>query len=303
MVVKFAGPSASRRTGPHSDGAAMAVTATVDIQTGKGAENAPRLAPYRFVRKLMETDFSHIWLAEDPALQRPVAVKLFRPNAGEDGIIPPFPVAEWRRRFVVDARILSSFDHPNIMPVYRLDWLDADTPCMVMQYMSGSLHLEIGSDDRRNPPVAPPRVRQILLETLSALAVLHARGLVHRDVKPLNLLLADGPGSRLKLTDLGMVKTPDEPSSERSIWIGTRDYISPEQYENATLVTDRADIYSVGVLALRLLRGHLPDGQPPHPVEGMPPALAALVGDAMAERPERRPSAVELARRLTTMRL
>ncbi len=273
----------------------------------------PSLAGWRFVRKVMATDFSEIWLAEDRGLDRAVAVKVFAPKPDGNGMIPPFHVDEWRRRFVQEARLLARFDHPHIMPVVSLTRLDDGRPCMVMPYMSGSLQQEIGTDvferqeiltaEDRPRAVSPARARRILLEVLSALVAVHGQGIVHRDLKPRNLLLSNGPGSRVRLSDFGMAKTPDEPPSAETVWIGTRDYISPEQYANAGLVTDRADIFSLGVIGIRLVTGHFPDRERLRAVEGLPDAFAELLRQALAYEPAQRSGAVEMAARLTAIML
>ena len=274
----------------------------------------PSLAGWRFHRQLTATDFSDVWLAEDMGLQRAVAFKIFAPKPDGNGIIPPFPVDEWRRRFLQEARLLARFDHPHIIPVAALVRLDDGRPALVMQYMTGSLRGEIGIDvfdpaqaallpaERRPRAVTPARTRQVLLEALSALMAVHGRGLVHRDVKPHNLLLSNGPGSRIKLADFGMARLPDEPAAA-AVWIGTRDYISPEQYADASLVTDRSDIFSLGVLGIRMVTGHFPDRERLRAVEGMPEAFSELLVQALARRPEQRPGAAEMAARLAAIAL
>lgn len=275
-------------------------------------DDLPSLAGWRFHRRLVVTDFSQIWLAEDLALGRPVVIKIFAPNADEAGMLAPFHVDEWRRRFVQEARLQARFDHPHIVPVAAWAELDDGRACLVMQYMSGSLRDEIGSDaferDAALPEAERPRAvsvvraRQILLEVLSGVVAIHAEGIVHRDLKPRNILLTNGPGSRVKLTDFGMAKAPDEERSARNIWFGTRDYISPEQYANATEASDRSDIFSLGVIGIRLLTGRFPDRQRLEAVEGLPPAFADLLRAALDREPTRRPSAPEMARELAAIR-
>ncbi|MDO8608820.1 MAG: serine/threonine-protein kinase [Phaeospirillum sp.] len=275
----------------------------------------PSLAGWLFRHKVIETDFSEIWLAEDVGLERVVAFKIFAPKADQSGVIPPFHVDEWRRRFIQEARLLARFDHPHIIPVVALTQLNDGRPCMAMQYMAASLLREIGADlfkpeerealavEYRPRAIAPVRARRILLEVLSALIAVHDRGIVHRDLKPRNILLAGGPGSRIKLGDFGMARMPDESQSPKAIWIGTRDYISPEQYANATLVTDRADIFSLGVIGIRMVTGYFPDQERLRAVAGLPEAFADLLRQALAYRPDQRPSAAEMATRLAAIRL
>lgn len=267
----------------------------------------PELAGCRCHRLLVITDYSDIWLAEETALGRPVAIKAFAPKPGADGMVGPFRVPEWHRRFLVEARVMAGFDHPNILPVHRLARLADGRPAMVQQYMAGSLRLEIGYDHALPEipqsawprAVTPERARQILLDLLAALIAVHGRGLVHRDVKPLNLLLAHGPGSRVKLADFGMVRRPDEPVANEPIWFGSRDYIAPEQMENATRAEAAADIFAVGMLAYRLVAGRLAAGAFAAPASmAAAPGLAALVAECLNPDPARRPSAVALRERL-----
>ncbi|RAU20649.1 serine/threonine protein kinase [Paramagnetospirillum kuznetsovii] len=275
----------------------------------------PGLAGWRFHRRLISTDFSEIWLAEDAALGRPVAVKIFAPKADDQGMIPPFHVDEWRRRFFQEARLMARFDHPHIVPVVALSALDDGRPALFMQYMTGSLMTEIGTDifapkeraaqppEQQSRAVSPGRTKQILVEVLMALTAIHERGVVHRDLKPRNVLLCNGPGSRLKISDFGMAKTSDEARSKDSIWFGTRDYIAPEQYANATHATDRSDIFSVGVIGIRLLTGHFPDRERLRTLEGCPAALIDLLSEALSQQPSMRPGARDMLRRLVDISL
>ncbi|OAN43015.1 serine/threonine protein kinase [Paramagnetospirillum marisnigri] len=273
----------------------------------------PRLMGWKFHRRLASTDFSEIWLVEDVALGRRAAAKIFAPKPDEHGMVPPFPVEEWRRRFIQEARIMARFDHPNIVPVMALTALADGRPCLLMQCMGGTLRREIGIDvfdpgqigemspEDRPRAVRPGRTRQVLLDVLAALVEVHGQGLVHRDVKPRNLLLVDGPGSRVKLADFGMAKAPDEPRSKTAIWFGTRDYMSPEQYANTTLATDRSDVFSVGVIGIRMLTGRFPDRELLAAVPGLAPSFADLLCEALVRDPLRRPSARDMLRRLLAL--
>ena len=273
----------------------------------------PVLRGYCFHRQVAATDFSEVWLAEDTGLQRAVAVKIFAPKPDADGNIAPFHVDEWRRRYFQEARLQASFDHPHIVPVVALETLADGRPAMVMQYMSGSLRLEIGTDlfapgaaaelgaGAEPRAESPARTKTVMLDALSALAAIHRRGIVHRDVKPSNLLLSHGPGSRVKLTDFGMAKPPGERMTGQPVWFGTRDYISPEQYADSSLASDRSDIFSLGVIGIRMVTGHFPDRQRLSAVPGMPAAFTALLVRMLETRPEDRPGAEEAMGLLTAI--
>jgi serine/threonine protein kinase len=271
------------------------------------ASQPPVLGGYRMHRLVAVTPFSDLWLAEDEGLGRAVAVKAFTPKPDENGIIPPFPVGEWRRRFFLEARIQARLDHPHIVPVVALGQAGDGRPCLVMQYLPQSLDHEIGADQpegaraEARAPASPARTRQVLLQVLSALVDIHGKGIVHRDLKPRNLLLAGGVGGRVKIGDFGMAKPPDEPAFTGGEWFGTREYIAPEQFANASLATGRSDVFSLGVIGIRMLTGHFPDRQRLAAVAGLPPAFAALLAQCLERDPARRPSAAEVAARLTAI--
>lgn len=275
------------------------------------ARQAPEIPGYRIHRLAAVTDFSDVWLAEDLALGRAVAVKVFSPKADANGFIPPFPVTEWRRRFYQEGRLQALFDHPNIVPVIRFDHAADGRPCLLLQYLPQSLRHEIGADacdgevasDDCAPArsVTPARTKDVLLQVLSGLVEIHRRGVVHRDLKPRNLLLAGGV--RVKIADFGMAKAPGEAGTPGREWFGTREYISPEQYAKADRATDRSDIFSLGVIGIRMLTGHFPDRRRLAAVKGLPPAFADLLARCLELDPARRPDAAQMMARLAAIAL
>lgn len=249
--------------------------------------------------------FSQVWRAWDPLLERSVALKVFRLSDQAEAELP-YPRAVWLARFVAEARLLAGLDHPHLVRVDGFGRLADGAPYMRMPFLVANLRREIGQDDpalagdeplRQPRAVAPARAADILRQVCLGLAALHGRGIVHRDVKPTNLLLTEREQGRIKLCDLGMARHPGEGDERRGVWLGTPDYAAPEQMRDAASVDDRADVYSVGVLGYRLLAGRLPSqGKPSvEALEGVPAALAACLSAALAPEPGARPTALQLA--------
>ncbi|MBC7953417.1 MAG: serine/threonine protein kinase [Rhodospirillaceae bacterium] len=265
----------------------------------------------RFDEMVVTSNFSRVYRAWDVALARAVAVKVFHLDPEREATLP-YPREVWRRRFIAEARLLAGIDHPHVVRVNGLDHLPDGTPYMVMPWYVANLRREIGrdKDDAHLPElerprrVSPVRAVEIIRQLCLGLAVLHAKGYVHRDVKPTNLLLTAREGGAIKLCDLGMAKLPDELSqalARRGVWIGTPDYVAPEQRRDASQVDDRADVYSVGVLAYRLVSGKLPDGPEPPLDAQIPEEFARLIHAALAVVPSQRPTALQMAALLSVI--
>jgi serine/threonine-protein kinase len=254
---------------------------------------------------IVSTAYSTVYQGVDPDLKVGVALKVFDlkgKSAGPDSTHGP---DYWRERFFREARLLARIDHPHIISVRDMGTAEDGRPYFVMPLIDANLVFEIGRDamdeksiarlpEELRPRAIPlARVQVILRQLLSALALLHQRGLVHRDIKPANLLLTRRKGGTVKLCDFGMVKFPDWSQSKAGTWLGTPDYIAPEQRENAPGVDARADVYSVGALAYRMLSGRLPVGRFPSLAElreDVPPALDGLVHACLSSGRKSRPS-------------
>ena len=254
-----------------------------------------RIGKYIIHKAAVTTGYAHVFFCQDPDLMIPVAVKLYDPRRLELGPLSP---AQLMIRFVAEARALAFFDHPYIVPVKTLEQLPDGRPYFVMPYLAAHLPFEIGKDDPdcldeaerpRRLPLA--RALVVLKQLASALAIMHRRGMVHRWVKPSNILLTGREGGAVKLADFSMVKLPDRNVALPDVWVGCFDYCAPEQRENATTVGPEADVFSLGVLAYRVLAGQLPDlsDLPAQLPPGDFGQMAEIVAQATDPNPSRRP--------------
>lgn len=256
------------------------------------------IGKYVVHRAGVTTGYAKIFYCHDPDLQVPVAVKVFDPRPVEGGALSP---AQLLTRFLVEARALASYDHPYIVGVKTLEHLADGSPFFVMPYQAAHLSYEIGKDkvEADAPAPAPrdvprrmalPRAVTVLKHLASALAALHRRGMVHRAVKPSNILLSARENGIAKLADFSMIKLPERNPPLPDHWIGGVEYCAPEQRDNATGAGPQADVYSLGVLGYRMLTGLLPDptagaAEP----AGVPEELAGLIASCTDPDPARRP--------------
>lgn len=257
------------------------------------------IGKYVVHKVVLTTGYSRIYLCHDPDLQIPVAIKVFHPRSGEEGLMSP---AQLLARFMVEARALASFDHPYIVTVKSLEHLPDGRPYFVMPFQAAHLAYEIGKDfidpaqaaaasERDIPrPVLLARALGILKQVSSALAAMHRRGLVHRAIKPSNILLTAKEGGLVKLADFSMVKLPERNPPLPDHWMGGTQYVAPEQRENATGVGPQADVFSVGVLGYRLVTGELPDiSKGAVELADGPAELTELIRMATNPDPDKRP--------------
>ena len=200
---------------------------------------------YSIVRELGRGGMGIVVLARDVALERPVAIKLLPPLMAM--------VPEHRRRFVREARTAAALAHPNIVPIHAVE--DGDSAVFfVMAFVDGETLAQRVS---RAGPLGGADAVRIIQEISWALAHAHANGVVHRDVKPENILIERGTGRAL-VTDFGIAWVGDAMSTtgEGKI-VGTPRYMSPEQARGET-VTGRSDIYSLGAVAYFATSGRAP---------------------------------------------
>ena len=250
---------------------------------------------YQIIKLLGRGGMAVVFLAQDLALERQVAIKVLPPDMAHDAKLIP--------RFQQEAKTAAKLDHPNIIPIYRVE-SEGGLDYFVMKYVTGhSLDqlLEQG-------PLPVEQARRVLKEAALALGHAHKRGIVHRDVKPANIMLeADG---RVVLTDFGISKALEGASALTGTGtiIGTPHYMAPEQAKGHE-VDGRADQYALAIVGHQILTGKQPfDGSshsilykhvfepPPRIFDTRPDApadLCAALDRAMNKEPEKRFASME----------
>lgn len=205
--------------------------------------DAPTIQGYRLLRVLGDGGMSTVYLAEQASLGREVALKLMRPEALEDEVS--------RRRFENETRTIARLRHPNIVGIHDVGRSGDGLPWFTMPYLARG---HLGQRDYAGNEDA---VRHILRSLLDALDYAHGRGVVHRDVKPENVMFDDG--DRPLLTDFGIAQRRGYGSrvTHAGFAVGSTAYMPPEQARGEA-VDPRADLYSVGVLGWEKLTGRLP---------------------------------------------
>jgi hypothetical protein len=261
------------------------------------------LAGYRIESRLGRGGMGVVYLAEHLRLGRKVALKILAPELAEN--------ERFRERFIRESRLAAAIDHPNIVPIYDADERDG-VLFIAMRYVEGT-------DLRRilqgEGALDPPRMVAIVGQVADALDAAHRRGLVHRDVKPANVLV--DRDEHAFLSDFGLTKRALSVSGLTTTGqlVGTIDYVAPEHIRGAA-VDGRADVYSLGCLVYECLTGSVPfsrdmevavlwahvEEPPPSPSTvnpAIPPEVDAVVERALAKQPDdRHPTAGALAAEL-----
>ncbi|HEV2750803.1 MAG TPA: serine/threonine-protein kinase [Gemmatimonadales bacterium] len=199
-----------------------------------------------------------VFSARDERLKRQVAVKVLPPELAFR--------EEIRLRFLREAETAARLSHPHIVPIHSVGEGPDGLVYFVMAYVDGE---SLGAKLKRRGRLAPDEARRIMLETADALGAAHALGIIHRDVKPDNILL-EGSRGRVVVTDFGIAKalsstTGGATLTGTGVAIGTPHYMSPEQAAGDREIDGRSDIYSLGVVAYQMLTGELPFHAPTVP--------------------------------------
>ncbi len=274
-----------------------------------------RVGAYRLVSRIGAGGMGEVYLARDEKLDRPVALKLLAPHLATD--------AERLRRFRQEAHAASSLNHPNILVIHDFGELDG-RPFMVTEFVEGETlrqRLEKG-------PLPIRDTVEIAIQVAGALAAAHAKGIVHRDIKPDNVMVR--PDGYVKVLDFGLAKLAAAPPvdadakhmslvTQPGIVMGTPRYMSPEQARGLELEAP-TDVWSVGVMLYEMIAGRPPfDGATstdvlaailhaePVPIDrwapNVPRDLARIVATALAKNPMMRlPSGRELHQALTSVK-
>lgn len=200
---------------------------------------------YSLQRELGRGGMGIVFLAHEVALDRPVALKLLPPRMASDPAL--------RDRFMREARTAAKLSQPNIVPVYTVDDVGGFV-FFTMAYVDG---ISLGAAIRDRGPLPSGEASRVLREVAWALAYAHGHGVVHRDVKPDNILL-EADGSRALVTDFGIAQVQEATGvTGKGEVLGTAEFMSPEQASGEP-VDERSDIYSLGVVGYYTLSGRLP---------------------------------------------
>jgi len=255
------------------------------------------IAGYRIEGVVGRGGMSVVYLADDPGLKRKVALKILSPELAED--------QRFRDRFIRESQLAASLEHPNIVPIHEAGEADG-VLFIAMRYVRGT---DLKSLIARDGPLDPERALAIVSQVASALDAAHAEGLIHRDVKPSNVLVAEPDRSGAEhayLTDFGLIRRVTQVTSltRTGQFMGTIEYVAPEQIRGGE-VDARADVYSLGCLLCECLTGEPPfvsdlevtvlyahlEEPPPRVTTRrpeLPPAIDRVVAKAMAKLPEDR---------------
>jgi serine/threonine protein kinase len=255
------------------------------------------IGKYRVKRELGRGGMGAVYLAEQPGLGREVAIKQLVPSAAAD------PVA--LKRFLQEAQVMARTSHPNLVQVHDLELMGADN-YIVLEFVQGkSLR-----DWINHGPIPPPQVFAIMHGILQALDYAHKRAIVHRDMKPENVLISEE--GMVKVADFGIARLTDDTgvggtATKTGTTVGTPQYMSPEQVASSK-VDGRSDLYSAGIVLYELVTGQPPftasdaDGPftlmakhvqaPPKPPSvfqpGLDGTLEQIILKSLAKRPEDR---------------
>jgi len=310
--------SMSDSSGQTNAAAAQGLTPelTEFLAPAQAPDELGRLGPYRVLQVLGAGGMGVVYRAEDPLLQRAVALKAMLPGLAASGAA--------KQRFLREARAAAGLKHDHIVAIYQVGE-DRGAPFLAMEFLEGE---SLDERLKRQGKLPLAEVLRIGREVADGLEVAHAKGLIHRDIKPANIWLeklpgdrrSSGPRYRVKILDFGLARATADDShlTQSGAIIGTPAYMAPEQAQGKG-VGPRSDLFSLGCVLYRMCTGQpafrgsdsistlvavaTEDPPPPRAIDpGLPPALSDLVMRLLAKKPEQRPaSAAEVAERLDAL--
>lgn len=262
---------------------------------------------FEVAERLGTGNFGNVYRCRDHDLTRKVIVKAFNPNC----TVGDYPPEVWRARFLAEARAMARVDHPYVAPVLGFGRTDTADPYFVSPWYPDTLKDRLGTDKYRPNDIATMKRRRrpkslplgecvrLTKQLLNALEAIHRAGVIHRDLKPGNVLLSakadplDPEGSigvgDVRIADFGLCLHPDLRLTRDRGWLGTEAYMSPEQRRSTAKADHRTDIYAVGVIFHRMYTGALPKARralPSAVPEGLSDWLASMLANNPDDRPE-----------------
>ncbi len=263
------------------------------------------IGKYRIVRLIGQGGMGSVYEAQHETINQRVAVKVLHPKLTSD--------ASSVQRFMHEARTTSLVHHAGLVKVHDFGQLPDGSAYMMMEYLEGE---SLKSRLAKKGPLDSKDALRIVRQLATSLSVAHEKGVIHRDLKPDNVFLVPDPetaaGERTKILDFGIAKVVDPDATELAktntgAIVGTPIYMSPEQCRGGITVTDRTDVYSLGIMLYQMLAGNPPFSgtgagdliashivEPPKPLREVAPHVASevetLVHKLLLKKPEERPS-------------
>ncbi|MBI5846242.1 MAG: protein kinase [Deltaproteobacteria bacterium] len=226
-----------------------------------------------------------VYLARHDVIDTLVALKVLAPSPFLEALIPLPRLCEL---FVNEAKIMGRIRHPHVLSAFYLDF-EKGLPYFAMPFHARNLGEVMGETydaETESRIIRPDRAMKYALETLSGLACLHDFGVVHRDIKPFNILLSDS--NRVKIADFGLSRLRGEIFQRPdNLKVGSPYYAAPEQENDPDAAGPAADLYAVGVMLFRMITGKLPEGNIDG-IEGLGPAWRDFFATTLDARPDRR---------------
>jgi serine/threonine-protein kinase len=252
-----------------------------------------KLGQYQIIEELGRGGMAVVYKAYQPSLNRYVAIKVLPPQFAFD--------REFVQRFLREARSAAALHHPNIVTIHDILHQDGFY-FIVMEFVEGKTLDQMVAESGRLPL---PRIQHIISQVVDALEHAHQRGLIHRDIKPTNIMVDAQRNDHVTLMDFGLVRAAEDSGlTKTGTIVGTPEYMSPEQAEGGE-IDRRTDVYSLGVVLFKMLTGRVPFSRStPHAVliahmtqeppsissisPGLPPPIEAVVRKALAKDSEKR---------------